>query len=413
MWKQPWGYKEGFTICAGLFLTGILLQITIGKVNWDLLAFPVNAILLVIFISVLIAMHLLARKVYLFRFMSRLAAAVSALIAVTGITVVMGLIRQKPFHVHLSGWESWFGFSQLLSAWPFILLFGWIITLLGMVTLRRIFSFRWNTIPFLLNHLGLFIALTAATFGNADMQRLEMTTVVGKTEWRAFDREGNMVDLPLAVELKHFTIDEYPPKLMLIDNETGKALPAGKPENLLLEDDLSEGRLLDWTIRIDRRIPEAVSVITEDTVQFAEFHSVGAAYAIYVSAVHNHTGERKDGWVSSGSFAFPYKTLRLDDNVSLIMPDREPRRYASDVVVYTESGRVEEAVIEVNKPFYMEGWKIYQLSYDESKGKWSDMSVFELVLDPWLPAVYTGIWMLIAGAVCMFIFAGKRKEDKV
>ena len=70
-------------------------------------------------------------------------------------------------------------------------------------------------------------------------------------------------------------------------------------------------------------------------------------------------------------------------------------------------------VIEVNKPFELEGWKIYQLSYDESKGRWSDISVFELVRDPWLPVVYTGIWMMIAGAVCLFALSQKRKEDNV
>lgn len=35
MWKHPWGYKEGFTISAGLVLTGILLQLTTGAVNTD------------------------------------------------------------------------------------------------------------------------------------------------------------------------------------------------------------------------------------------------------------------------------------------------------------------------------------------------------------------------------------------
>ena len=39
--------------------------------------------------------------------------------------------------------------------------------------------------------------------------------------------------------------------------------------------------------------------------------------------------------------------------------------------------------------------------------------VLKIVKDPWLPLVYTGIWMMIAGAVCMFTIAGKRKEENV
>lgn len=414
MWKQPWGYKEGFTICAGLFIVGIILQFTVGKVDWDLMAFPVNIVILAIYLIALIAMHIGSRKIYIFKWMSRYPAAVSSMIAVVAMTVVMGLIRQKPFYIEVSGFESWLGFSQMLSAWPFILLFGWLITLVGMVTLRRLFPFRWKNIPFLLNHLGLFIALTGAVFGNADMQRLEMTTSLGgQPEWRAYDLQKNMVSLPLAIELKNFTIDEYPPKLMLIDNENGKALPESKPVNILLEDDFRQGELLDWQITLEQRIPEAASMATEDTIRFVEFHSMGSAYAVYVKAVNTRTGEQQEGWVSCGSFAFPYKAVRLNDKVSLIMPEREPRRFASDVVVYTQqTEKIEEATIEVNKPFHIDGWKIYQLSYDETKGKWSTVSILELVKDPWLPIVYTGIWMLIAGAVCMFITAGKRKEDK-
>lgn len=42
--------------------------------------------------------------------------------------------------------------------------------------------------------------------------------------------------------------------------------------------------------------------------------------------------------------------------------------------------------------------------------KWSNVSVFELVRDPWLHAVYVGIYLLIIGAVGMFLTAGKKKE---
>jgi len=44
MWKQPWGFKEGYSICIGLFITGTMLQISIGKINLDALAYPVNLI---------------------------------------------------------------------------------------------------------------------------------------------------------------------------------------------------------------------------------------------------------------------------------------------------------------------------------------------------------------------------------
>ncbi len=156
--------------------------------------------------------------------------------------------------------------------------------------LRRLLPFHWKSIPFLLNHMGLFIALTGAVFGNADMERLEMTTKVGQPEWRAYNQQKQLKELPIAIELKHFTIDEYPPKLMLIDKETGKALPEGKPVNLLLEEGINKGKLLDWEIIIDQRIPEAASMATTDTLKFVEFHSLGSTYAIYAKAINKDSG---------------------------------------------------------------------------------------------------------------------------
>lgn len=410
MWSKPWSYKEGLAIGSGLLMIGVLLQVTVGTINWNLFAYPVNAVVLVIYIAALIVMHLLHNRVYLFSWLSHYSAAVSALMWVVGMTVVMGLIRQAP-----SGQASTdlLGFSYMIASWPFVLLYFWMVTVLGLTILRVSFTFKLRRLSFLLNHIGLFIALIAATLGNADMQRLRMTTRLGNAEWRAADDKGHLLELPLAIELEDFTIDEYPPKLMLIDNETGRTLPEKSPVHLLLEEGVSTGNLQDWQLTIEQSIPLAASVATEDTLKFTEFHSMGATYAVYLKAVNQKTQLTKEGWVSCGSFLFPYKAMRLDSNTSLVMPEREPQRFASEVKVYTQDGTITEGTIEVNRPMEVEGRKIYQLSYDETKGRWSDVSVFELVRDPWLPVVYVGIIMMMAGAISLFVNAQKRnQEDK-
>ena len=63
MWSKPWSYKEGLIIGAGLLVIGALLQITVGGINWNLFAWPVNLIVLSVYIIVLIAMHLLRKRV--------------------------------------------------------------------------------------------------------------------------------------------------------------------------------------------------------------------------------------------------------------------------------------------------------------------------------------------------------------
>ena len=407
MWIRPWGFKEGCLIGAGLLVTGWLLQITIGEIDWSLFAYPVNIIVLVLYIAGIVAMHCLRKRVYFFGWMSHYTSAVSSLLWVAGITVVMGLIRQLP-----SGHPAdVLGFSRMLSAWPFVLLYIWMVTVLGVTTLRAGFPFRWKKFAFLLNHAGLFIALITATLGNADMQRLKMTTRIDNAEWRAMGEHGKLIELPLAIELKDFTIDEYPPKLMLIDNETGRTLPEKSPVHVLLEEGVTNGSLQDWQLTIEQSIPMAASVATEDTLKFTEFHSMGATYAVYLKAVNQKNQTTKEGWVSCGSFLFPYKAIRLDSLTSIVMPEREPQRFVSEVKIYTQEGTITGGTIEVNRPMEIEGWKIYQLSYDETKGRWSDISVFELVRDPWLPVVYTGIIMMMAGAICLFVSAQKRKEE--
>ena len=176
MWSKPWSYKEGLTIGAGLLVIGILLQMTVGAINWDLFACPVNVIVLVVYIIALIAMHLLRKRVYLFGWLSHYSAAVSALLWVVGMTVIMGLIRQSPSGHASNASTDLLGFSQMISSWPFVLLYFWMVTALGLTILRASFPFKLSRLSFLLNHIGLFIALIAATLGNADMQRLKMTT---------------------------------------------------------------------------------------------------------------------------------------------------------------------------------------------------------------------------------------------
>ncbi|MDR0938299.1 MAG: cytochrome c biogenesis protein ResB [Mediterranea sp.] len=408
MWEKPWGYRESFIIGSGLFIAGEALQMSIGGVRWSLLAFPSNAAVAVVYIALLCLAHRLSGRAYILRWLSGTTAASASLVWTAALTVVMGLVRQRPAG---SAAVDSFGFTRMVSAWPFVLLYLWMLTALGMTILRTLTAMNLRKLPFLVAHIGLFVALGAATLGSADMRRLRMTVSVGQTEWRATDATtGQLAELPLAIELKRFTIDEYPPKLMLIDNATGQTLPKGQPASLLLEDDIDTGTLGDWEITVDERLPMAAAMMSADTMRFVEYGSEGATTAVHLKAFRPADGASRAGWVSCGSFSFPYIPLKLDTLTSLVMPDLEPRRFASDVTVYTRKGERRDAVIEVNRPLDIEGWDIYQLSYDSERGRWSEYSVFELTRDPWLPVVYAGIVLLALGAMGLFMDFGKRKE---
>ena len=296
MWTKPYGMKEGFLIGGGLIFAGLMLELSVGPVNWDAFRWPVNGIVLGGFLALIAIIFLLRKRVYGFQFIGTYKAAIPALVYAVVLTIIMGLMRQTVDGVWL---------NNMLSFWPFVLIYVYIAVILGQIILRRIINCQLSIInlkrdiPFLLNHLGLFLAMTTATLGNADMQRLKMITVKGEPEWRALTSQQQIVEMPIAIELKEFIMETY--------------------------------------------------------------------------------------------------------------DDGSPRRFASDIQILTKSGKNIQTTVEVNKPVEVDGWKIYQYGYDTQMGAMSQTSILELVSDPWLPLVYTGIYMMLAGAVCMFILGGRKR----
>ena len=287
MWNKPWSMKEGFLIGGGLICAGLLLQVILGPVDWDWLAWPVNLIALFLLLAVVGVLYALRGKVYAFEWMMHAGAAVPCLVFAASLTMLMGLLPQ----VRVGG-IPWL--SQMLRFWPFVLIWTWMMLVSALAALNHLLRWKWKEVPFILNHLGVVVAIVAATLGNADIQSLELTAFTGEPEWRALDERGMVHEPGLAIELHQFIMEEYP----------------------------------------------------------------------------NHM----------------------------------PKRFASDISVHTEDGKTVHGIVEVNKPLKVNGWKIYQYSYDVKKGPESAYSVFQLVKDPWIAWVYLGIFMMLAGALCLMLF---------
>lgn len=412
MWKYPWRYAEGIAICVGLFVVGSILQFLLGGVSLEVFKFPVNIYVGSIYLVLLVFLYWIAGKNKYVIWFTQPIAAVSSIAGLLMLTIIMGFTKQLVLPTGMPQEQAHvgFGFNQMTRAWPFVLLFIYALSVLGLTTIKRIMHFRKSDTVFVLNHLGLFIALFTAILGAADLQRLRMQTFLQQPEWRAEDDAGNLVELPIAIELKDFDIEEYPPKLLIIDNETGEALPKERPHSVVVEHDSVRGTLNAWQVEVTQYLPLAASMFSNNVSTFVEFKTHGATSAVYVKA---HKGSViKEGWVSAGNHMFPHHSLSLDSLHSIVMPGREPKRYKSDIVVYDQAtGSMEEVSVEVNKTHEVAGWKIYQLSYNEKMGRWSNMSVFELVKDPWLPYVYMGIFMMLAGSLGLFLLAKKQEEE--
>ena len=128
----------------------------------------------------------------------------------------------------------------------------------------------------------------------------------------------------------------------------------------------------------------------------------GATNAALVTVEDLRTHQKKKEWISAGNFQLAPRAIDLDKEHTLVMAPPEARRFQSEVLIYQKgNSNILEEKIEVNHPISVGGWRIYQLSYEERLGRWSDLSVVELVSDPWLPVVYVGIFLLIAGGVAL------------
>ena len=425
MWKQPWTYPEGFTIASGLLVVGLMLQWSVGPLEWTVFRWPANIIVLAVYVLCLVAAYLCRGRSHAIRFLSTPYAAVPALAFAAVLTVVMGLTPQVAATRRPADPIS---LTRMLSWWPFILIYIYVSVIVALVAIGQLCHFTWRRLPSLLCHMGLFVVLAGGTLGSADMQRVKVYCEQGQPEWRALDERQEVVELPLAIQLEQFTIDEYPPKLMMINSE-GLPIPKDKPATLLIDSTFTTGDLNGWTVSIVKRLDNAAPAVLASMAGnmpremmgqlkmdslgmainkggFVPFEGRGAQCALLVKATKD--GKEKTGWVTCGSYLFPYQGLALPDGTTIAMPTREPERYASLVDIYTKSGKNIQTTIEVNKPFTIEGWKVYQLSYNEQMGKWSTLSIFECVSDPWLPVVYVGIFLLLAGAILM-IFVGVRR----
>lgn len=419
MWRSPWGYKESFTIAIGLALLGLVWHFVLGPIPPHTFTFPANLIggLVVLLASLIIGWVGHKHKRHPLSFFCGYKAAIGSMTVWLVILVIMGLTRQIEVHQAMAqgplppGLVHWLGWSYMLSTWYFLILYLYVLFCLGCATTRFLLGgFRKRGLvrytAFLLNHLGLYIALWAGLMGAHDIQRyrMQVSTESEYPEWRGVTPgDPTLHELPLAVELHKFTLEEYPPKVMAIYNETGDVLPLDRPWQLPIEEVPTQSSFEDWDVEVLQHLPYSSPVVTKDSVVFVEFGSLGACHGAKIRATNRVTGNEVNGWIGAGSFLIPFRSLKLTDEVSLVMAEPEPKQYYSDVTVYAPDGEVKSGTIAVNSPMKFKGWWIYQLNYDQEKGRWSHVSVFELVKDPWLPLVYIGLLTMMLGAISLFM----------
>lgn len=401
IWQTPWGYAESLITVSALITVGLLLQTVVGEFDFYLLVYPNNLFAAAIVTVLSVAIGFATNKSDFARWFCGVPMSVTLIGAFTLLSVIMGLTLQTNGKS-----TSLLGLDAVTRNWAFVFVYILLLISLGGLIVRRIIKFRWQDWGFYLNHIGLWLFLLCSGLGYADMERYIMHVREGETEWRVYDDEGNIKELPVAITLNDFDMDYYPPKLAIIDKQTGDILPKEDPDYLQIDKDLPKGSINGWEVEIEEYLHQAVR--NSDST-YREAPMPGSTPAVKIKASKNGTSHR--GWVCGGNQAQLFMTMSLDEFTSVVMTVADPRMFQSDIEVYTQNEKNRKKVIEVNKPLIIDNWTIYQYGYDNNAGRLSSYSSFELVYDPWITPVYIGIIIMMLGSVAMIWQGRNRKEE--
>ncbi len=397
-WQNPWNYKEGFTIAIALVIVGFLIEIISGKGFLKMPSWPVNAIVIVLFIAYLLISSIIIKHPII-KFLSSISASISAVTVFTILILIMGLVPQNDSK--MPDFVAKIGLSHVKSSYAYLLSSTYLITILGYTIIRRVKSFSLKNLAFFFNHAGLWIILVTASLGSGDLYRFKMVVNEGNTSMEAIDGK-NVYPMPFGIQLIDFSIAPYPPNILLYSKETKEPVyEKTKGLNEVIEG--ATYQMKNWKVKIDKYLPMA-KMKTKD---FNTDTTIGAVHAVYLTAINSEKDTVK-GWISTGNIFFNNAYIELGEKYYIAMTTPSPKEYKSLVNIYKmPEGKVEQTTISVNKPVSVKGWTIYQTGFDEKMGRWSTQSVFDVVKDPWLPMVYIGIFMMLLGSLYL-LWTGKK-----
>ena len=400
--RSKWKYREGFGLLAALIIVGFILEIITHPSRVELPQWPVNLIVIGGYILVTAVIFYSAKRNPFIRWMHSVPSTIAAVSSMTVLVIVMGFVPQEDMSgsviTHL-------GITHLTRSWPYLLVVLYLITVLTFTIYKRAYPLTWKNAAFLMNHAGLWIVLVAASLGTADLKRLSMSLNEGEKKETAYGQGETKYKVPFAIKLHDFQMEQYNPKIALYDLREGNVFDAKQTNPIRIEPKLNH-QIGSWSLQVKKYLSTAV----KEGDSYIGSDKRGAAPAALVEV--QHTGSRnisKTGWITCGTRWMDSRHLPLSRRFAVVMTRPEAKEFASEVTIYHKNNNTEEDYrLVVNQPYSFGPWKIYQSGYDSRSGRYSRLSVLELVYDPWLEVVYTGIIMMIIGALYLMFF-GKRK----
>ncbi len=384
-------YAQGSIIAFLVLITGLVMDLFLSPPAILIPAFPKNLFLLIVLLAAIIVSGILLKNKAYYALMSSAYTAVPALAVFTLLVVLMGLIPQH------SGTNSFL--NGIKSSWTFYLAGFYLVVILMYATGNHIRQFNTKNICFVLNHLGVIVILIAGGVKPGDYQDYTMTLKQGEPVWYATDRRGNTHELDFALEMKDFILEQHPPLLEILSEDNASL-------NLVeIKTDAAQQTVKyeDLSLVIDTYLGEA----TDAVPGYKNHFSPDAVSAIRFHVFKNDIPVVSNIWIDSGN-AFLPPTTYTSGGYTIRLNKPMPKQYTTKARLYKKGEEPENINISVNHPAEINGWKLYQQSYNTQMGKYTAISVLNLTNDPWLPVMYFGFFLLMAGMATLF-FKGKPK----
>lgn len=188
--------KRSVLIVLTIFITGLLIQAFAGYFPAEDFAFPINAAVL---FAALAGLWVLWREKPGGAVCRWLASGNASIALIAAFLICCLILGMKMQHADAASFP---GFGNVRRTWWFILISIALMANLFVVILSR----RKKGIRFILNHIGVLVALIGCFFGAPD-HTVSRAIVSGEAVHEAVGENGEIVPLPAAMKLDGFNVE--------------------------------------------------------------------------------------------------------------------------------------------------------------------------------------------------------------
>ena len=188
--------KRSVLIVLTIFITGLLIQAFAGYFPAEAFAFPINAAVL---FAALAGLWVLWREKPGGAVCRWLASGNASIALIAAFLICCLILGMKMQHADAASFP---GFGNVRRTWWFILISIALMANLFVVILSR----RKKGIRFILNHIGVLLALIGCFFGAPD-HTVSRAIVSGEAVHEAVGENGEIVPLPAAMKLDGFNVE--------------------------------------------------------------------------------------------------------------------------------------------------------------------------------------------------------------